>query len=118
MASKQSGRNRRPDKGRTARKGDSSGRVTTRPPLARFDGGGPGGEADPPIIVQGGSITISSRVFLNVSYDARTRRYIYQSDEIRIGRIRTRGKKDQEDESNSGDFRIELFEGAARRGGY
>ncbi|MCA1616542.1 MAG: hypothetical protein LC800_21100 [Acidobacteria bacterium] len=66
---------------------------------------------DPPIIVQGGSVTIESTVFLSVSYDATKKKYIYATKDIKIGRMRMRGKRgDQDDDSDNGKFKIELSE--------
>ena len=69
----------------------------------------PPGESDPPIIVSGGSVTIYSKVFLSVRQEA-DGTYVYETDKIKVKRIKTRGKKEQEDESNNGKFRIELRE--------
>ena len=75
---------------------------------------GEGGETtfdnDPPIIVQGGSFTVSSKFFLTVRFDERTGRYIYETDQIKIGRIRTKGKDgEQNNAGNQGVFTIDLF---------
>ena len=67
-----------------------------------------GGDADPPIIISGGSVTIKSAVFLTSSYDPVEKKYIYRSD-VKIGKIHTKGKKDQTDDSNNGAFTIKLF---------
>ena len=66
-------------------------------------------DADPPIIISGGSVKIASSVFLDVSYNAATSRFIYSTSTIKIGKIKTKGKKDQEDDSDGGKFTIELF---------
>ena len=65
---------------------------------------------DPPIIVSGGSVKITSKVFLSVSYDERAKRYIYYTDAVKVAKIKTKGKHEQEDETDGGLFNIELRE--------
>jgi hypothetical protein len=67
-------------------------------------------DANPPIIISGGSVTIESTVFLTSSFDPVKNKYIYKTDEIEIGKIRTTGRRDEHDESNNGSFTIKLFE--------
>jgi hypothetical protein len=67
----------------------------------------PPGDTDPPIIIQGGSVKISSSVFLTASMSGG--RYIYETSAVTIGKIKTRGKKDQEDDTDGGKFTIQLF---------
>jgi hypothetical protein len=64
-------------------------------------------DSDPPIIVSGGnSVTITSKVKLTESYDGKL--YTYYTSEVTVKKIKTRGKKEQDDESDNGKFRIEL----------
>ncbi len=67
------------------------------------------GDADPPIIISGGSVTIESTVFLSSSYDPVKKKFIYEAKDIKIGKINTKGKKDQDDDSDNGKFTIKLF---------
>ena len=68
-------------------------------------------ESDPPIIVSGGSVTISSKVFLSVSYDERTRRYIYYTDAVKIKKFKAKGNKPPvEEDTDDGKFTIDLFD--------
>lgn len=86
-------------------------RNTTPPTTATPPPPPPDEEADPPIIIGGGSVTITSKYFLDASYDSRTGLYTYSTGAVKVGKIKTKGKKDEEDESDNGKFTIELFEG-------
>lgn len=67
------------------------------------------GESDPPIIVSGGSVTITSKFELTPSRDAKGN-YVYKTDKVKVKKIKTKGKKSEEDEPKSdGTFEIELF---------
>lgn len=71
----------------------------------------PDGDADPPIIISGGSVKIASKYFLDVSYDNGTQRFIYETKAIKIVKMKMKGKKgNQDDDSDNGKFTIELFD--------
>jgi len=67
------------------------------------------GDSDPPIIISGGSVTIESTVFLSVSFDAAKQKYIYENKDLKVGKMKMKGKKAQEDDSDNGKLTIELF---------
>lgn len=79
---------------------------TPTPPAPVEEGDG---DADPPIIISGGSVRIASKYFFDVTYDYKAQRFIYETKDIRVGKIKTKGKKDQEDDSDKGKFNIELY---------
>lgn len=66
---------------------------------------------DPPIIVSGGSVTITSKVFLSVNYDEQRKRYIYYTDAVKVKKIMTTGQRNEQDVPRpDGTFVIDLLD--------
>ena len=86
--------------------GDDAALPAPTPPAPVEEGEG---DSDPPIIISGGSVTIESAVFLSTSYDPAKKRFIYETKAVKIGKMKTKGKKDQDDDSDNGEFTIKLF---------
>ena len=65
---------------------------------------------EPPIIVQGGSLTIKSPVFLSVVYDAGSQMFIYSNANVKIKKYKAKvnGKPDKGDDTDNGQFEIML----------
>ena len=113
MADKKNSKGKKKDKdakgkskldARTSERGVVPPAPAPPPPVEEGDG-----DADPPIIISGGSVRIASKYFFDVTYDYSSQRFIYETKDIRVGKIKTRGKKDQEDDSDQGKFNIELY---------
>lgn len=93
------------DKSKAGKRASKQGVTPPRPAPAPVGDG----DADPPIIISGGSVTIESAVFLTTTFDPVKNKFIYENRDVKIGMIKTKGKKDQQDDSDNGKFSIELF---------
>ena len=92
-------------------KRDSEAALRQTPGTAKFAAadGGPA-PADPPIIISGGgSVTIHSKVKLHETMEKGKYPYKYYTSEVTVKRIKTKGKKQEEDESNKGVFEVRLL---------